>query len=178
MKRFVICLLLLALLLSACSSREAVYIIEHNGMSFTVDTEQWTITQGEDVYQLQYDQNGSELTVRITYPNGATYYKTIQDSNETAGNSAEYDPVRYISGEVLMEVLDQPRPAEDQSTSSPLLGAVLILFGAFNIFLPETAWRLLYGWVDKKAEPTNAAVFLNRITGAMAAFLGVILAFF
>lgn len=181
MKRVVFCLLLLALLLSACSAGatyESVYTIEHGGMSFTVDMDQWTITQGEDVYHMQYDQDDSKSTVSITYPNGATYYETKQDSDVKTGHSTGYDPVRYISGEILVEVLKQPRLAKEKSPVSSLLGAVLILLGAFNIFLPEVAWRVQYGWVNRKAEPTEVAVLLSRITGVLAAFLGVILILF
>lgn len=175
MKRLAICLILLALLLSACSGRESIYTIEHSGMSFTVDMDQWTITQGEDEYHLAYDQTGSASTVTITYPNGATYYETKQDSITHSGHSTEYDPQRYVSGEILMGVLNQPRMAEEKKSGNPLLGAFCILLGAFNLFLPELAWRVQYGWAIKNAAPTNFAVLLSRITGALAAFLGVIL---
>ena len=182
MKKFVFCLLLLvALLLSACSNygMEPVYTVEHNGMTFTVDANQWTITHGEDVYQVQYDQSGSTRNINITYPNGGTYFKTQTATTGTAGHNKDYDPQRYVPGEILVTVLEkQTQPVKEKTTGNLLLGVLCLVVGAFNLFLPELAWRVQYGWVYKNSEPTNFAVFLNRITGILLVIIGAVTVFF
>ena len=47
--------------------------------------------------------------------------------------------------------------------------------GIFNLAAPKVSWYLSYGWRFKDAEPSNAAITLSRIGGAIAVVIGVIM---
>ena len=185
MKRFAFCLMLLALLLSACSTEKAapVLIVEYDDMTFTVDTEQGTITHGSDVYELSYSRVGSVVTTYITYPNDAEFYWTDTGYTRHSGN---YDPERYVNGERLQHMLENAgitaENASDVQTSrekkgSPLLGAVCIILGAVMFFFPDLFWQLKYGWAYKNAEPSRLALGAGMVSGVVIAVLGVVLFF-
>lgn len=185
MKRFAFCLMLLALLLSACSAEKSapVLTVKYGDMTFTVDTEQGTITHGNDVYKIRYSQSGAFLTTDIIYPNGAQFYWT--DTGST-GHSSNYDPERYVNGERLQHMLENAGITAESATGtsssrqkkgSPLLGAVCIILGAVMFFFPDLFWQLKYGWAYKNAEPSQLALGAGMVSGVVIAVLGVVLFF-
>ena len=142
-----------------------------------MDREAGTITHGEDVYTYAISGGGSSSTIRITYPNGATYHWTWSGNSGygSGGWSDDYDPERYADGDTLMELVNFQPPRE--SSGSPLLGLLAIAVGIFNLAVPRTAWYLSYGWRFKDAEPSDAALALGRLGGGIAVFAGLLLFF-
>ena len=170
---WVLCLLA-AILLTACGGqRENTNTYEKDG--YTVDLENRTITHGEDVYTFEISGGGSGSSIRITYPNGATYFWEWTGTSGHGGWSDDYDPERYADGDTLMELVNFQPPRE--SSGHPLLGLLVIAAGIFNLAVPRTAWYLSYGWRFKDAEPSDAALALGRLGGGIAVFAGLLLFF-
>ena len=160
--------LLLVFTLTACSKEPTTY--EKNG--FLIDTEAGTITKGEDVYT--FTITGRDRShIKITYPNGATYFWVWQGNGGHGGWSDDYDPERYIDGDALMELISFEPPQERKG--NPLIGLLLIVLGLANAIAPEAAWYLNYGWWFKNAEPSDAAIAFGRIGGCAAVFFGILL---
>lgn len=56
-----------------------------------------------------------------------------------------------------------------------LVGFILLLAGIFSAASPYHSWYLSYGWRFKDAEPSDAALVLQRISGVIAVIVGLIL---
>lgn len=171
-------LVVLMLLLSACGTQPepSAATVEYDGKSFQVDTEKGTVTCGEDVYQVSVSAGGSSRTTTITYPNGGTYYWTDTGNGGHGGWDEGYDPQRYVSGDVLLRVLEQVSPAARERKGNPVAGILCILLGAVNLAFPQLVWYLKHGWVYKDAEPSQAAIGFTRVAGAVVVIAGIVLA--
>ena len=178
MRRVILlCLSALLLLLTACggSRRDGdPSVFEKDG--YTVDLERQTITHGEDVYTFSVSGGGSSSTIRIIYPNGASYFWTWSGNSGHGGWSDDYDPARYTDGDTLMALIDF-RPEPEGSGGSPLLALLLLAVGLFDLISPRTAWYLGYGWRFKDAEPSDAALVLYRVGGVIAVLAALIVFF-
>ena len=122
----------------------------------------------------------------FTYPDGNVYSAGIQSANSSgagglsAGSvSADYD---YNSGYTdllsLCYALASPRETERAASSGsnhPFVALLLCGVGIFNLAAPKASWYLSYGWRFKDAEPSDAAITLSRIGGAIAVVIGVIM---
>lgn len=174
-----------AMLLAGCKKEPlpAVYTVYSYGAPYTIDTEGRTISDGTYTYGYEYAASGS--SVSFTYPDGNVYSAGIQSANSSgaggvsAGSvSADYD---YNSGYTdplsLCYALASPRETERAASSgaNPLLALLLCGVGIFNLAAPKASWYLSYGWRFKDAEPSDAAITLSRIGGAIAVVIGVIM---
>jgi len=171
-----ILILMMSLLMCACGSTSAVYTVEKNHVSYEVDTENKTISDGTNVYQYEFSGNKSSYNVNITYPDGSTYWFRMSDGSGYGGWSGDYDEDRYVDGDTLSDVLLEKAPKEVNSGN--WLAALFIgVVGIFNIVSPYSAWYLEYGWRYKNAEPSDAALGLNRVVGVIAVVAAVALLF-
>ena len=93
------------------------------------------------------------------------------------GWSDDYDETSYIEGSVLQKAVISKIP-EPQEPKNVLLIVVLIAVGIFNLFFPQTSWYLGYGWRYRNAEPSEAALALNRIGGGVAVAVALLLLLF
>lgn len=170
--------LLLAAVLCSCSSarKAGVYSVEKEGITFTVDTEENTVSDGTNTYHYVISGRSPEYSITITYPNGSTYFWTQKEFGGNHGWSDGYDAERYADGQLLCEVLEEEAPAQSSSRNL-LLNLLLGGIGAWNLFSPGTAWYLEYGWRYKDAEPSEAALWANRAVGVLLLGLAVILFF-
>lgn len=178
MKRILLLVALLALLCSCGKGDPAIYDVTKDGMTFTVDRTAKTITRGEIVYQ--YEVSGQNVTV--TYPNGASYFQQHYPggtvSTYSAGWNEIYESSHDIPGETLVAVLAKEWvPRGSSSRGNPLLGLLIIALGGWNVISPRTAWEVSYGWRYKDAEPSDAALYVGRIGGIVALFIGVVVMF-
>lgn len=163
---------LLALCLCSCG-RPAVYTVEHSWGTATIDTENQTITVGEDVYR--YKLSGHNL--EITYPDGSIWYQDSYDGNSfSAGWSEDYEFGKYIDGDDLAEALRQKAPGQIE-WKNPLPSLLLLGVGIFALASPRSVWYLEYGWHYKDAEPSELALFANRAGGVVAIIAAVIIFF-
>ena len=177
--RIFIPLLVLALILSGCAGEtsrmpyDTNYSTGSREYSFTVDPAAGTITCGEDVYTYQVEKSGNRTSYVIDYPNGAIYHWTATESGGSGGWDDDYDPERYIPGDVLVHSLELNQPRE--KTGNVGIGLLLMGLGAANFFMPELGFYLRYGWAVRNAEPSDAYLTMAKIGGALAAVLGLVL---
>ena len=161
------------LFLCACSfsgGTEAVYTLEKGGKSFTVDTENTTISDGTNVYHYTFSGDSSHYQINIVYPDGSSYWWQMNNGSGYGGWSDQYHENRFVSGEVLCEVVEagMPKPA---SSKNFFLIILLLGLGIFNIVSPRTAWYLEYGWRYTDVQPSELALWLNRGAGLLLLFL-------
>ena len=166
---------LLLISLCACSStKTTTYTVTKGGTTFIVNTENSTISDGTNIYMYSLSGNLSDYDVDITYPDGSTYWWSVQDNSGMGGWSDDYDENRYIDGNTLCKVLEEEMP-EKPKTRNVLIIILLLSICVFNVASPYTAWYLEYGWRYKDAEPSDIALGLNRFCGILAIIIAVIM---
>ena len=168
--RILILFLLTTALLCGCLREPSLsYTVTRDGKTFTVDTQNRTISDGQ--YEYAYYLSGN--TVRITYPNGSTYTWNHEGNAVGSGGwSGDYNPEAYVDGETLVEVLS---PDSDSGSGGRIaLGLLLAALGLWQILAPRSVWFLTNGWRFKSAEPSDLALGLHRAGGVACLFFGVI----
>ena len=168
MKRYLalLCLVLLVLL-CGCGREPVSTVYEKDG--YTVDTQAQIITKGEDVIRYSFGSNGK---VTFTYPDNTT---TSWSQNGTGTSSLFFDFDRWPGALDLMDVLDRDDLPE-RKTGNPL-GLLLIPLGVLQAFFPQAFWFINHGWKYKDAEPSDLALGLGRVGGALVAIIGLIMLF-
>jgi len=183
MKR-VLCFVFVLMLLFLCAcggEGGTVYDVTVNGKVCTIDTENKTITCEGQVCGYSISGGSSRTRVEITYPDGATYFSTVNKggnmTSTASGWSESYEKgSRVLPGGDLVDALLEGRPRE-RSGGSWLIGLLAVGLGVWNVASPRTAWYLAYGWRYKDAEPSDAALFFERVGGMIAVIAGIILFF-
>lgn len=171
-------LVLIFFLLCSCSETQTQYTVEQNGKAFTVDKESRTISDGIHTYHYRFDGNNSDYRVDITYPDGSSYWWNMKEYGGSGGWSDNYNPKKYADGDVLTNVLLENAPRAPKHTGGNALAIILLLaIGILNIAAPYTSWYLEYGWRYKEAEPSDAALFFNRLGGVIAIIIAIVLLF-
>ena len=174
------CVFLLALLLifalSACQKEDStVYTVTKEGISYTIDRENCTITDGKYIYRYTFEGNASTYNATINYPNGASYWWEGTNFGGYGGNSYGYDESLYASGEVLTEILKEKAPKPPKSFAEILGGLIFLGFGILFVAKPEVfARRRLYLWA-KNPEPSDFAIAMYRVSGVLMIIVGVVL---
>lgn len=163
------------LALCACGASEP-YAVTRDGITYTVDEERGTISDGTDTYAFVW--SGDEVT--LTYPDGSTYWMHFSNTSGAGvsygGWSDGYAPGRYADGDDLADILNGQRPDPDRG-SRILIALVLLALGIFSIVSPETAWMLGHGWRYRDAEPSDMALTANRIGGVVCILVAVLVFF-
>ena len=178
MKRTLILLTLCLLLLTACGRKTiaTVYDVEHNGVTYTVNKENATISDGEHIYQIEVGTSGRDVTVH--YPDGSLYWWSYGDTVSHGGWSNDYDEDKYVPGDILLDIYFPAGPVTRQENrGNPLMALLLLAAGIFNTAAPHAAWYLSHGWQYKDAEPSEAALFFTRSSGILAILIGLLLFF-
>jgi len=175
---------LFAISMCSCSSSEngtsRTYTVNKYGTDYVVDPDNGTISDGTHIYQYELSGNSSGYSIHITYPDGSSYWWNMHKSGSLmtgeGGWSDNYEENRYVDGRILCDVLEEDVPKE-RNSKNILFVLVLLIFGIFNTVSPHTAWYLEYGWRYKNAEPSDAALVLNRLGGIAAIIVAVIIIF-
>ena len=169
MKRYLalLCLVLLVLL-CGCGREPASTVYEKDG--YTVDTQAQTITKGEDVIRYSFGSNG---TVTFTYPDNTTTTWTQNGNFGSGTSSLLFDSDRWPTALDLINVLDRDDLSQPR-TGNPL-GLLLIPLGILQAVFPQAFWFLNHGWKYKDAEPSELALGLGRVGGALVAIIGLIM---
>ena len=171
-KIFALLLALMLLILPACASNTPTepYTVEKDYKVFTVDPEAGTITEGNNVYEYKISGDSDSYSISITYPNKATYSWSQNGMHGSGSASHNYDRNAYVPGETLVNIVED----EVDSASSVgggvgifILVLVFAIVGLVGVLSPETAWHLNRGWMYKNAEPSDAALTMHRISGAL-----------
>ena len=174
----IFCLAFFILILCSCSTPQSQYTVEKNGISYQVNKENKTISDGTNIFKYDFVGNDSYYKVDITYPDGSTYWWDMKGYGGSGGWSDDYDPKKYVDGDVLTDVLLEEAPKAPEHSGGNVIAIILLIaLGLFNIAAPYTAWYLEYGWRYKDAEPSDLAIGFNRLGGVIAVVIAVVLLF-
>ncbi|NLY85974.1 MAG: hypothetical protein GX077_06455 [Tissierellia bacterium] len=50
----------------------------------------------------------------------------------------------------------------------------LVIIGLFNLLAPRAAWYLEIGWKIKDSEPSDGAIIIHRVFGAILLAIGLL----
>lgn len=182
-------LLLSVLLLASCAAADSAPAsravpVELDGQSLVIQFDQtdWgagTITAPNGEYAFSYDLSGG-LTIR--YPDGYCY--TQQEKAGGIAFPADYDAAEiqrrgYLDGFSLSWAIESAAQsaqegAHGNASPSPLLAALLLGLGMWNLLDPRGAWWLARGWWYKDAQPSQAALLLYRGAGVLLLLAGLL----
>lgn len=173
MKKLLCVLSILCLLLLCACARPA----EDDEGGVTVDFENGTVFDGTNTYRFTFSGDREDYGVRITYPDGSTYWWNKSGSVGSGGWSDDYVEGRYISGDILCELIASKaaRPRDPANPAKVVFALLAIAIGAFSAASPRTAWYWSYGWRYKDAEPSDLALSAERVGGVIAIVVGVFL---
>ena len=194
MKKIVVFLLLALLIASlvACARTETVYERTVNGETYLINTRNQTLTHEGAVYTYTITEKSSKEYIRfgllrVQYPDGTWYEREIDDDGRLGlsyeKTSSNYDEKTYPRGEdlcyaledVALETVDRGERAfswENIEYKIIILGFFGI-WGAFQIFLPETVCWIRHGRWVKDAEPTEEAIRATRFGGVFLIVVGI-----
>ena len=173
MKKLLCWLSVLCLLLLCACARPA----DDDEGGVTVDFENGTVFDGTNTYHFTFSGSSENYGVHITYPNGSTYWWNKSGNVGTGGWSNDYAEGRYISGDILCELIASKaaRPKDPDNPAKMIFALLAIAVGAFSAASPHTAWYWSYGWRYKDAEPSDLALSAERIGGMIAVVVGILL---
>ena len=160
------------------SSAPSIDRVTINGTEYLADYTQNTITFDGHICSFDLSPQGDGVRLELTYPDGSTYWWVESGQMGYGGWSDDYDESRYVSGDVLRQVLKlEEQSKQSESHGHPVPGLLLLVLGAFNALKPETAWMMEYGWRFKNAQPSDLALSANRLSGVLCILLGIALFF-
>ena len=193
MKKIVLFLIavIVAIGLMGCSQKEVKPVtVEYKGQTYTVYTERNTISDGTHSYSYSYSygydqyhdrRDYNDVTIFITYPDGSTwkfnYDKRIGVGSRINGIYSDLTvPVRYVSGEILFNVIDE---AEDEvgGTFDYRIGIIIvgIILCLFPIVAPNMCWKLFQRKKKRYTEPTEMQVTVMRLIACSVLFTVVVI---
>lgn len=175
--------MLVLFLAPVCASEaDSTYVVDRDGISFTVNPESRTITVDGYSYHYEVETSGEQKTTTITYPNGATFYWVQEEYVGYGGWSDDYDPDTYMDGDILLDIVDQIRPAKEKigdgieiNLMNVLIGLVVFVLGIFTAANPEDAWYWSNGWRFKNAEPSDMALTMSQFGGIVMIIGGILI---
>ena len=182
-RALILCLfLVLAAGLAACASSPASsYTVTRDGVSYTVDTQASTISDSANSYQYTLSAGPSGYEIQIVYPDGSQYWWNVRETggfgSGYGGWSDDYDPDRYVDGSILCDILEGGNPTSASRKSFNPIALLILAVGLFNLLYPYGSWYLSHGWKYKNAEPSDAALALNRLGGAVALVIAILMIF-
>ena len=166
--------IVLTISLLGCAKQETVYTVSRNNIEFQIDSEQKTVSDGNHTYRYELSGDSASYRITITYPNGSSYWFNKSGSTGYGGWSDDYNETVYISGDVLVDVVQKNVP-EHTNPGKFVAALLLIALGIFDMAAPKVSWYLGYGWRYKNAEPSDAALIFARIGGGVVMLAGIIL---
>lgn len=173
MKRILLLLCLAALLLTGCGSRETEFSVEKRGVTYTVNTENGTISGGG--YNCRYTLSEDKESVTIRFPNGNTQTKYKDQGSLLVGGSSTNDFALMKAAEDMADILVD---TDDGPYWRGILIAILgIGMGLGMILKPDAFWKFKFRWQLAYGEPSDAALWSIRISGIVLLLVSVILLF-
>ena len=174
--RVLLPLLVLALLLFGCSREPQPYEYVRGDIALSVDPADQTITHGENVYNYTMEESRTgQVSFVIDYPNGGIFHWSTTGTGGAGGGNEAYNKIDYLPGPLLVDALEENIPRE--KTGSVFVGIILIALGGANFIWPERFFNYRYRWVVRDAEPSNANIMWEKITGVLILVLGLVLCF-
>jgi len=152
--------------------------------AYTVDTFSNTITDGTHTYKFSIQSNSKMYKVTFTYPDGSTCWWEQEGGSGTGGQSSNFVEGKYASMEELLNAVRRElpqvntKPGENKIKLQNVLLAVLMCgFGAWQLAKPEMFAKLKVVFWVQNAEPSDFAIFMTRLVGALCIFGGIFVLF-
>ena len=187
MKRALVCLMVLCCLILTGCGRNAPpepYEGYYNGSTYVVNEANCTVTMDGSTYTYTLSVTpGQSAQLKLTYPDGSWSSRSGRIDqygvSVTGTDSSDFVHGRYLSCDTLWRTLDVDERIEGSTGGAGymFLGVVLVLVGIFQFVSPETMWKFNWGWRFKNAEPSELALKMGMLGGALTVILGVILFF-
>ena len=179
-------LLLCLLLLSGCRPPQSLFAVDQNGITFTVNTKNFTVSDGTHTYYYISHgiatENHEQHHITIYYPDGTQYEWQSERRGDTVTEGGlgtnGYEEGRYVSGETLVKAILQAWDMipEDPTNWGQIWGGIaLIVMGLVNVCFPELLWHLKYWLVVEGGGPSDTFIGISKIGGVVALFVGLIL---
>lgn len=142
--RSLIPLLILVLMLSACTGTREPYQVSLDGSrTVTIDPAAGTIQYSSDIYRYKIKDTRDGTQYQITYPDGRRYTYTESEKDGTSAWSEGYNPSIYIPGELLIRALKQPAPEASavsrEKKGNPVAGIFCTIGGVLLMVFHK--WR-------------------------------------
>lgn len=167
------------ILLTACSSQKT-YDINYNNVSYTVDAQVQTISDGTNLYSYEIIRNPSGYSLNITYPDGAVYWSEVTQGQDTSSAVGGWNNLpageNYTSSNDLTSILEATVLPQASSHNIVLI-VLLIIIGLLCIIFPRAFWYLERGWHFKDAEPSDLSLVINRCIGVLALIIAIVMIF-
>ena len=131
MRRRILALFLSAamvLSLCACAKKDeaTVCTVERGDVAYTVDKENGTISDGENIYHYEMESLGSGgWKLMVTYPDGSTYWWEESGNSGTGRCSMDFEYGKYPDAAALANVLKAAQP-ERMRSGNPALGLLFL----------------------------------------------------
>ncbi len=131
-----------------------------------------------------YSYNIQDSSITINYPNDMIFTRKFNDVGDLdlwfktsdIMDDDELKRLGYLTpNDIILRVLayNPNNTSKEDSTGSPLIGFVLVLFGVGIILTPRAAWMIKYGWHYKDSEPSETAILFQRVSGVIVVIIGV-----
>lgn len=187
MKRFRIFLVIamVAAILMGCNANRGVEL-QIDGYHLTVYTENGIVASAKDQYRYYIIKDDVfKTTVKIYYPNGAVYSRTMNNaayfsSNDVVNTEGDYDELQHVPGEVLTHAVIRARnqKAENKETWLQRVqliagGILLIPLSLFFIYNPEGMWHLGHFLTVDGGEPSEFYLIRTKVSGILLLIVGV-----
>jgi len=162
---------ILVIVLAGCASKSlSPYSVAADETAFTVNPENSTVSDGENIYLYEISETSSGYRVKFQYPNGAFYWWEVQGTGlGVGGHDENYDENTFAAGDTLLRVLERELPKRRTSRNISLI-VFLLGLGILDTFWPRAVWYLTVRWQCKNGEPSGLALKLIRFSG-VAAFI-------
>lgn len=179
MKKLLAVFLLMALMLTACTKTSSG-VYEVDGLRLRVDWDQYTISDGQYIYNYTREKTGSVDKIVITYPNGVQYYVNGMDGQVLFIRTYQPGDIsEYISPETLYAAIDDQKPIFQDFNGFYVLalifGVGIIVVGIIFVASPEGTWKTLNGWLMKNATPTDRVISWTAVRGITLIVAGLLL---
>ena len=174
MKRILLLLCLAALLLTGCGSQETEFTVEKSGVTYTVNTENGTISGGG--YNCRYTLSEDKESVTIRFPNGITQTKYKDQGSLLVNGSSTNDFALMNAADDMADIV------LDLTDRSPNWKGLLIAPFCFGLGLlmvkkPHAFFRFKWRWHFQDPEPSNLGLWSQQLSGVILIVLSVILFF-
>lgn len=176
MKKFFALLMavLTVLCMTACGKETEKVIVKEND-EFTLNTEDKTISDGENTYEYEIDGSGDSYRITIDYPDGAQYFWSMSEGVGSGGWNSELTNNSYAKADILVEVAEEDFAPEVESNPWFIV-IILGVLGLAGLIYPYGLWWLAYGWRYKDVEPSEIALIAERVVGGAFVIIAVVLA--
>lgn len=127
-----------------------------------------TLPSGE---QIQIEQTGSTTT--ITLPSGVTVTRQDYGNTSTWGAAPSVSNSDFEKAQLAYTLWDSSRPRPTERTVPIWFALAAIAISLFNLLAPGAAWYLSDGWKFRDAEPSDLAINMHLIGGAIGLLVGI-----